>query len=84
VGGIFLDGWAHEHGKVDTSFFTVWHALLYSGYLALTAVLVAALVLNQRAGYTWRMALYSDPESQDSLVSFFKEDYPFLFRTYFL
>src|SRR5436853_7489652 len=57
VGGIFLDGWAHEHGKVDTSFFTVWHALLYSGYLALTAVVVAALVLNHRAGYAWQKAL---------------------------
>jgi hypothetical protein len=30
VGGIFLDGWAHNHGKVDSSFFTLWHALLYS------------------------------------------------------
>lgn len=57
VGGIFLDGWAHDHDKVDTSFFTVWHALLYSGYLALTAVLVAALVLNHRAGYSWQKAL---------------------------
>jgi Tol biopolymer transport system component len=57
VGGIFLDGWAHEHGKVDTSFFTVWHALLYSGYLALAIVLVTAMVVNHRAGYSWQTAL---------------------------
>jgi hypothetical protein len=30
VAGIYLDGWAHNHGKVD-SFFTPWHAVLYSG-----------------------------------------------------
>jgi len=34
VGGLFLDGWAHTHGKVDTSFFTPWHGVLYSGHLA--------------------------------------------------
>src|SRR5215469_12275517 len=32
VGGVFLDGWAHNHGKVDQSFFTPWHALLYSAF----------------------------------------------------
>src|SRR5262245_27710062 len=32
VGGLFLDGWAHNHGKVDQSFFTPWHAILYSSY----------------------------------------------------
>jgi hypothetical protein len=50
VGGIFLDGWAHVHGKVDSSFFTVWHALLYSGYLAQTLLLGLALVLNGVSG----------------------------------
>lgn len=34
VGGLFLDGWAHTHGKVDDSFFTPWHGVLYSGHLA--------------------------------------------------
>jgi hypothetical protein len=31
--GIFIDGFAHNHGVVE-SFFTPWHAILYSGYLA--------------------------------------------------
>jgi hypothetical protein len=31
--GIFLDGFAHNHGIVE-SFFTPWHAVLYSGFLA--------------------------------------------------
>jgi hypothetical protein len=31
--GIFIDGFAHNHGVVE-SFFTPWHAILYSGYVA--------------------------------------------------
>src|SRR5262245_57613784 len=31
VAGLFVDGWAHEHQKPET-FFTPWHALLYSGF----------------------------------------------------
>ncbi|MDU0205189.1 MULTISPECIES: hypothetical protein [Paenibacillus] len=31
--GLFIDGFAHNHGAVET-FFTPWHAILYSGYLA--------------------------------------------------
>src|SRR5690349_306769 len=34
VGGLYLDGWAHDHGMVDKTFFTPWHAVLYSGYFA--------------------------------------------------
>ena len=29
VFGLFIDGWAHNHDRVDESFFTPWHALLY-------------------------------------------------------
>ena len=31
--GLFLDGWAHNHQKPET-FFTPWHAVLYSGFAA--------------------------------------------------
>jgi hypothetical protein len=31
--GLFLDGWAHSHQKPD-SFFTPWHAVLYSGFIS--------------------------------------------------
>ena len=37
LGGLYLDGWAHNHGKVDQSFFTPWHAFFYAGF-ALTAI----------------------------------------------
>jgi hypothetical protein len=32
IGGIFIDGFAHNSGVVE-SFFTPWHAVLYSCYL---------------------------------------------------
>ena len=31
--GLFLDGWSHRHQRLD-SFFTPWHATLYSGFVA--------------------------------------------------
>lgn len=33
VAGLYVDGWAHNEGKPE-SFFTPWHGLLYSGFLA--------------------------------------------------
>lgn len=41
VSGLLLDGWAHAHGKVDSSFFTPWHAAFYTGF-GLVALLLAA------------------------------------------
>jgi len=55
--GLFLDGWAHTHGQADESFFTPWHAVLYSGHLASTAFLFNAFVRNVMRGSTWRQAL---------------------------
>lgn len=57
IGGVYLDGWAHNHGQTDNSFFTIWHALLYSGFLFLATGLLMALVRNRRAGYSWRTAM---------------------------
>ncbi|HEU5370268.1 MAG TPA: hypothetical protein VFU69_17480 [Ktedonobacterales bacterium] len=54
TGGIFLDGWAHNHGKVDQSFFTPWHAILYSGYLAVAIFFVATILRNHARGAPWR------------------------------
>ncbi|WP_051250824.1 hypothetical protein [Paenibacillus harenae] len=55
--GIFIDGYAHNHGAVET-FFTPWHAILYSGFLA-CAVWIAALIVyaKRRSGSTWREAI---------------------------
>lgn len=59
MSGLYLDGWAHGHGKVDHTFFTPWHAILYSAF-ALTAVcllLTAASNLRKRA--SWQHAIPS-------------------------
>lgn len=57
TGGFFLDGWAHTHGKVDGSFFTPWHGVLYSGYLALAFFLVQHAIRSVASGVPWRQAL---------------------------
>jgi hypothetical protein len=56
-GGGFLDGWAHNHGRVDASFFTPWHAVLYTGFLAVAGWLAGALVHNHAKGEAWGRAL---------------------------
>lgn len=56
VGGLFLDGWAHNTGKVD-SFFTPWHAVLYSGFLVNAGALVWVWSRNITKGYTLRNAI---------------------------
>ena len=45
--GIFVDGWAHNNDKPET-FFTPWHALFYTGFLA-TAVWMTWTVQRRRA-----------------------------------
>ena len=57
IGGAFVDGWAHTHGKVDTTFFTSWHAAFYTGFLALAGALVEALVHQRARRGTWQQAL---------------------------
>jgi hypothetical protein len=57
LGGLFLDGWAHTHGLVDDSFFTPWHAVLYSGYVAFAALLVGRAARAIARGAPWRAAL---------------------------
>ncbi|MCI0398609.1 MAG: hypothetical protein L0332_18690 [Chloroflexi bacterium] len=56
AGGLFLDGWAHYHGRVDDSFFTPWHAVLYSSFGLMAGVLVFTFVRNLRRGTAWRLA----------------------------
>lgn len=52
--GGYIDGWAHRHlaGVVDT-FFTPWHAVFYSGFLAVAGYLVAAAIRNHARGHPW-------------------------------
>jgi hypothetical protein len=56
IGGIHLDAWAHHQFELET-FFTPWHGVLYSGFLALAAVLAIAFFQNIRRGASWREAL---------------------------
>ncbi|HEY9179958.1 MAG TPA: hypothetical protein VIO32_04525, partial [Candidatus Baltobacteraceae bacterium] len=57
VAGIFQDGWAHNHGLVDQSFYTPWHAVLY-GTMALNGlVLLGCGLLNLRRGFSFRNGL---------------------------
>lgn len=51
-GGFFLDAWAHGHVPVET-FFTPYHAVFYSGMLALALVIAAYALSNHSRGYAW-------------------------------
>ena len=55
--GLFIDGWAHNHGQVDDTFFTPWHALLYSAYAVAALSLIVFHFINVNKGYHWRRAL---------------------------
>jgi hypothetical protein len=55
--GLFIDGWAHGHGFVDNTFFTPWHAILYSGYFATATALIVATWNNHRRGADWLQAI---------------------------
>ncbi len=55
--GLFLDGWAHNHGRVDDTFFTPWHLVLYSGYGVVGLLLVATHIRNIARGYSFTRAL---------------------------
>ncbi|MDQ2713920.1 MAG: hypothetical protein M3Z08_03330 [Chloroflexota bacterium] len=46
LGGLFIDGWAHNNIPQLESFFTPWHAVLYSGYLAVAITLIVKIVQN--------------------------------------
>ena len=55
--GLFVDGWAHNHGRVDESFFTPWHALFYSGFAIVAGALFWQVIRNRRAGLSRREAI---------------------------
>ncbi len=57
IGGLYLDGWAHIHIPSLETFFTPWHAVLYSGFFAMAAALVVTLVRNRRQGGVLASAL---------------------------
>ena len=53
--GLFWDGWAHGYNLPD-SFWTIWHAAFYAGYLACAAAIGGAIAMRRGAiplGYGW-------------------------------
>ena len=60
--GLFLDGWAHAHIPQLETFFTPWHAVLYSGYLSVALFLAISALRNIRRGYAWTRSLPSGYE----------------------
>ncbi|PIP65118.1 hypothetical protein COW95_03595 [Candidatus Peregrinibacteria bacterium CG22_combo_CG10-13_8_21_14_all_49_11] len=57
VTGAYIDGWAHNHVPELETFFTPWHAVLYSGYLAMVLTLLLWIWLRKRKGHSWREAV---------------------------
>ena len=57
VGGLYLDGWAHNHIKELETFFTPWHAVFYSGYAAVTLALCFCVWRNKTPDRTWLEAV---------------------------
>ena len=57
VVGLFLDGWAHHTRPELESFFTPWHAVLYSGAAAATLWLVVLVRRRHVSGRTWRQSV---------------------------
>lgn len=56
VGG-YSDAWAHNHVPSLETFFTPWHAVLYTGLLVTIIFLVGAYIRNRLRGYSWKHAL---------------------------
>ncbi len=56
ISGIQLDAWAHHQLSIET-FFTPWHGVLHSGFLALALVLIGTFVRHVMRGHAWQQAM---------------------------
>src|SRR3984893_2015401 len=52
MAGAYLDSWAHRHLARLETFFTPWHAVLYSGMFAILAFLAITAQRNRDRGYS--------------------------------
>jgi hypothetical protein len=55
--GIHIDGWAHNQGRVDDSFLTPWHGILYGTYFAVAFTVLRRVLGARAAGASWRAAI---------------------------
>ncbi|GER86165.1 hypothetical protein KDW_03270 [Dictyobacter vulcani] len=62
LAGACLDAWAHSHLARLETFFTPWHAVLYSGFLATALVLFGVICINRTRTSSWREAIPSGYE----------------------
>jgi hypothetical protein len=56
ISGLFLDGWAHRHQKPET-FFSPWHGILYSGFIASALWMLYVVRRHQQPGVSLRTTL---------------------------
>ena len=54
IGGLFVDGWAHNTRPQLETFFTPWHAMFYSGFAATALWIGWSVWSRHRAGAAWR------------------------------
>jgi hypothetical protein len=54
--GLFVDGWAHRNNKPET-FFTPWHGLLYSGFMASAVWMLMVVRRHQQPGASLRRTM---------------------------
>ncbi len=58
LGGLFVDGWAHNNlsSSLET-FFTPWHAVFYSGFMAVAGFHLWTMRQNHSKGHSWLNSL---------------------------
>jgi hypothetical protein len=66
--GLFLDGWAHRADKPET-FFTPWHAVLYSGFVS-ASIWFGISELRDRRQQLERTGHYEPPDDRFVLAGF--------------
>jgi hypothetical protein len=57
LGGLYVDGWAHNHLNRIETFFTPWHAVFYGSFALLALALGWLVIAGLRAGGSWSSAI---------------------------
>lgn len=56
IAGLYIDGWSHMHLHLET-YFSRWHAMFYSGSLAMALFTGLTILRSARRGTPWGQAL---------------------------